>query len=843
MESNTSSLLQNDNHDNEKMQFLDEIFRVNDEEEKEENKKEEENRETEKERERKLIEQNVEEKKEIKEINKILIDEDNMKKEKTEEKQNIISEKNSEKNEIEEIKQEKEINNQIEKEEVKEKNDIQSNVEIVQKSEEPKKEENISEKKKEIIKKDEKNNITEKEIEKESFANKSLNRENNNSRKESNEINNAKNLKSEENNKENETDDILNVNNVKKEPIINEEDKHENNDSNNAKKITEGVNIFNNYINIQYKMLFINLLKQRTTFLLKINNAFITLENTISKIKLLHKKKYFMNILSKSTLNIKKKKRSSIKQKNILLNENANSPNNSKTNSKIKNKIKKLEFIKQRETEYINMIEKQKQKKQEVIENINLKIKKSQKLEEMPKKDDDIFIISDRSSSNLSGYFDTKNNFNNGFEILIFLFKKNIQKNKIIFLENLNEKISMKKNNNKKIVIRNKIFSTKKILSKNYDEIKPKYLNKTLDKNEHKSISNTLELEEEVESNNRSGFITLNEPNYELKKKTDKKQLSEYDLFYKEQFFQNELFVYDVENIEDKVEAEIKKEMTRLNLKQKLIAKKKLKEVNDLKNLNTKQLQLEINDLQEKYNNIKKKAEPKLKLEMNNTEGFLHFGRMLGNYFSDEEEIIFPKFALESEKQTAARDVIDFKLLRKEEVARRYFDYCCCLEQRKKINKILVYARYFCRFFVDNWIFDNLSLLIIIINTILILISDPTDPNNIGNTYDNYFLIFYTLEAILKIISFRFIRAEDAYIKDAWNILDFFVVIIGWISFILERAMNGTKISGLAGLRAFRILRPFKTVKRFKGLKKLVTALLASIGHLGETSIVLFFFF
>ena len=46
-----------------------------------------------------------------------------------------------------------------------------------------------------------------------------------------------------------------------------------------------------------------------------------------------------------------------------------------------------------------------------------------------------------------------------------------------------------------------------------------------------------------------------------------------------------------------------------------------------------------------------------------------------------------------------------------------------------------------------------------------------------------------------------------------------------------------------AGLRAFRILRPLKTVKRFKGLKKLVTALLASIAHLGETTIVLIFFF
>ena len=94
---------------------------------------------------------------------------------------------------------------------------------------------------------------------------------------------------------------------------------------------------------------------------------------------------------------------------------------------------------------------------------------------------------------------------------------------------------------------------------------------------------------------------------------SDKKQLSEYDLFYKEQFFQNELFVYDVENIEDKVEAEIKKEMTRLNLKQKLIATKKLKEVNDLKNLDTKQLQLEIDDLQEKYNKIKKKSGAKIR--------------------------------------------------------------------------------------------------------------------------------------------------------------------------------------------------------------------------------------
>ena len=354
------------------------------------------------------------------------------------------------------------------------------------------------------------------------------------------------------------------------------------------------------------------------------------------------------------------------------------------------------------------------------------------------------------------------------------------------------------------------------------------------------TVTKIIDLEED-DALREDSFIELKEKVYD--KAVDKSQLVEYDLFYKEQFFKNEVFLYDVENIEDKVEAEIKKEMNRLEIKRKLIEKKKLKEVNDLKKLDTKDLEKEIDDLQKAYENCKKKEEPKVELELNNTEGFLHNGRMLGNYFQEHEEMTIPRFAMESEKEIGAREVIDFKVLRKEEVARRYFDYCCCLEKRKELNKILVYARYFCRFFVDNWIFDNLSLLIIIVNTILILISDPTDSNNIGNKSDNYFLYFYTIEAILKIISFTFITEEDAYIKDYWNILDFFVVIVGWISFVLERAMNGKKISGLAGLRAFRILRPLKTVKRFKGLKKLVTALLASIGHLGETSIVLFFFF
>ena len=336
-------------------------------------------------------------------------------------------------------------------------------------------------------------------------------------------------------------------------------------------------------------------------------------------------------------------------------------------------------------------------------------------------------------------------------------------------------------------------------------------------------------------------FIKLNRDiNYEVK--ANNSQLDEYDLFYKEQFFRNELFRYDVADIQDKEEKDINKQMNKLDCKRRLTAKKKLKEVNDLKGLDTTELVKEIKQLTKEYQNMKKEEEPKVELELNNTEKLLQKGRILGFYFKENNNKDFPHFSMYDFKEKGAKEIIDFKVLRKEEEARRFFDYYCCLVQRKKLNVIRVYLRHWCRFLVDNPIFDYFSLLVIIINTLLILISDPTDNNNLGNLSDSYFLYFYTIECILKIIAFRFWSAEDAYIKDSWNILDFSVVVVGWILFIVENALNGTKISGLAGLRAFRILRPLKTVKRFKNLKKLVTALLLALTHLGETGTVLFFF-
>ena len=488
-----------------------------------------------------------------------------------------------------------------------------------------------------------------------------------------------------------------------------------------------------------------------------------------------------------------------------------------------------------------SIITKSKQKANNIQSNINNIIEKSllseseekNKPEIKNKKQNGKFTeFKNEKSSNKK---EIDSNLENGIYILNNIVKNNISYKKFIFFENLKEEI--KKNLNPRAPKKKR---TQKMLVKKgtFREIPKK--EKEIVEDEKIEEIEEYSLDDEAQDNDT--FIRIhNDGYYEVK--ANQSQLDEYDLFYKEQFFRNELFRYDVENIQDKEEQDITKQMNKLDCKRRLKEKKKLKEVNDLKGLDTTELNHEIKKLTKEYEKYKKAEEPKVELELNNTEKLLQKGRILGFYFKQNTSKDFPHFSMYDFKEKGAKEIIDFKVLRKEEQARRFFDYYCCFEQRKKINEFMVYMRFYCRFLVDNSIFDYLSLCVIIANTILILISDPTDNNNLGNQTDNYFLYFYTLECILKIIAFRFWSSEDAYLKDAWNLLDFFVVIVGWILFIIENALNGTKISGLAGLRAFRILRPLKTVKRFKGLKKLVTALLLALGHLGETGTVLFFFF
>ena len=341
-------------------------------------------------------------------------------------------------------------------------------------------------------------------------------------------------------------------------------------------------------------------------------------------------------------------------------------------------------------------------------------------------------------------------------------------------------------------------------------------------------------------------FTEGNENNNNINNEEDINNLHvhvlEYDKFYKEQFFKDELFRKDYPP-PDKEDVDISKDIKKQQIKKLLRDKQKIKEIIVQKNQNTKQIDKEINALKNEYETIKQPIEKGVELYLNNTDKMMQKGRELDYYFSKEKGQHFPKFSVHNEKELKGKEIIDFKEVDKKELIRRKYDKYPCLKCRKKIYKVMKHIEYYCCLIVDNVYFDYLSLVVIITNTILILVSDPRDDNSIANKSDQFFLYFYTLEAILKILGFGFVCTERAYLKDYWNILDFFVIIVGWISFILERVMNGTKISGLAGLRAFRILRPLKTIKSIKVLRRLIIALLASLAKLKDITIVLFFFF
>lgn len=70
---------------------------------------------------------------------------------------------------------------------------------------------------------------------------------------------------------------------------------------------------------------------------------------------------------------------------------------------------------------------------------------------------------------------------------------------------------------------------------------------------------------------------------------------------------------------------------------------------------------------------------------------------------------------------------------------------------------------------------------------------------------DNIFLYIYTAECALKIGGNGFILNKGSYLRDAWNILDFIIVLSGWAETVFSTV-------NLSALRTLRILRPLRSI-------------------------------
>ena len=137
---------------------------------------------------------------------------------------------------------------------------------------------------------------------------------------------------------------------------------------------------------------------------------------------------------------------------------------------------------------------------------------------------------------------------------------------------------------------------------------------------------------------------------------------------------------------------------------------------------------------------------------------------------------------------------------------------------------------------------------------------DPTDknPSPFMKALDEVFLVLYTIEMMVKILGLGLILDPNSYLRDTWNVLDFIIVISGYVPLVQgalnERDSSGYKLEvgagyanhngvDLSGMRVFRVLRPLKTIQNIRGLKVLMTALVGAVSMLVDTAVILMFFF
>ncbi|WAR26863.1 CAC1C-like protein [Mya arenaria] len=128
----------------------------------------------------------------------------------------------------------------------------------------------------------------------------------------------------------------------------------------------------------------------------------------------------------------------------------------------------------------------------------------------------------------------------------------------------------------------------------------------------------------------------------------------------------------------------------------------------------------------------------------------------------------------------------------------------------------------FCHAVCNHSYFGNIVLGCILISSGMLAAEDPlnskSDRNVILNYFDYIFTSVFTVEIIVKIITYGLVLHKGSFCRSFFNILDLLVVGVSLVSFVLDNeAISVVKI-----LRVLRVLRPLRAINRAKGLKNIM---------------------
>jgi hypothetical protein len=150
--------------------------------------------------------------------------------------------------------------------------------------------------------------------------------------------------------------------------------------------------------------------------------------------------------------------------------------------------------------------------------------------------------------------------------------------------------------------------------------------------------------------------------------------------------------------------------------------------------------------------------------------------------------------------------------------------------------------RWACVWITTHPRFETFIISMIALNSITLGIKDYTDVNNesrrnrVVDACDPIFTYSFLAECVLKIVSMGWISGHNTYLHDAWNWLDFIVVVTSLLNEIPSMA-------GVSGLRTFRLFRPLRSLTTMPSMRILIGTLLQSVAQLvGILGLMAFFF-
>ncbi|GAX83897.1 hypothetical protein CEUSTIGMA_g11321.t1, partial [Chlamydomonas eustigma] len=145
--------------------------------------------------------------------------------------------------------------------------------------------------------------------------------------------------------------------------------------------------------------------------------------------------------------------------------------------------------------------------------------------------------------------------------------------------------------------------------------------------------------------------------------------------------------------------------------------------------------------------------------------------------------------------------------------------------------------------------FEFTMLFLILLSSLELCFDDAsvvpgTSKATVFYAMDIFFTVAFGIEALMKIlVQGLLFNGIHSYLRQPWNILDLFIVLIGILVLALQSVTNPSYIIWLRAFRAFRALRPLRIATKFDGIRVVVAAMVKSIPAVSEVFLVAALFY